>query len=80
MATMTIPKKITGREELVIIPRKEFEYMKSRMVPEFSLSGKAAERLDRRVIQGLRDHKSGRTESLESFLKKEYPHLSRYAS
>lgn len=28
MAVITIPKKITGREELVIMPRKEYEILR----------------------------------------------------
>lgn len=77
MSMITIPKSVTGREELVVIPRKEYERMKAGMVPTFYLKGKAALRLDRRVEKALREHRAGRTESLDSFLKREYPNLYR---
>lgn len=77
MNTITIPKSVTGREELVVIPRKEYERMKASMVPTFYTKGKAALRLDRRVEKALREYRAGKTESLDSFLKKEYPRLYR---
>ena len=75
MSTITIPKSVTGREELVVISRKEYERMKANMVPVFNLKGKAAINLDRRVEKALREHRAGKTESLGAFLKKEYPRL-----
>lgn len=36
MATITIPKKITKGEELVVIPRKEYEeLLELKKIPEF---------------------------------------------
>ncbi len=75
MNTVTIPKSVTGREELVVLPRKEYERMKASMVPTFYLKGKTALKLDRRVERALREYHRGKTESLNSFLKKEYPRL-----
>ena len=72
MTTITIPKKITKGEELIVIPRKEYEKMKTQISPVFYLKGKGAKRLDKRVNEGLREYYKGKTESLESFLKREY--------
>ena len=75
MATITIPKHITGKEELVVISRKEYEQMKARMFPVFRLKGKAALKLDRRVEKAMQEHRAEKTKSLKAFLKKEYPRL-----
>ena len=66
MATITIPKNITGQRELVIIPKKEFEQMQSRMFPIVYLKGRAAKKLDRRVEKGLSDFRKGKTRILHS--------------
>lgn len=73
MTIITIPKKITGKEELVIISRKELERMKAQMMPTIFLKGKAANKLDKRVEQSLKEYRTGKTERLETFLKREYP-------
>lgn len=66
MSTITIPKKITGSEELIVMPRSEYEYMKSRMIPVKFLYGKAAEKLDRRVDAGLKYYRGRKTRKIES--------------
>ena len=66
MATITIPKNITGSEELVVIPRKEFDWMKSQMIPAIYLKGNAAKKLDKRVEKGLRDYQTGKTKIIHS--------------
>ncbi len=35
MTTITIPKKITGGTDLVILPREEYEQLLDRQIPEF---------------------------------------------
>ena len=89
MATsvITIPKRVTGQEELVIIPKREYEALKRAkmpnaptfagyeshirkgkkyQIPVYQLRGKAAERLDRRVREGLREYQAGKTVSASS--------------
>ena len=66
MPTLTIPKSVIGDDELIVMPRKEYEQMKSAMIPTFYLKGKAAKRLDRRVNQALRDYRSGKTKKIHS--------------
>jgi len=66
MATITIPKHITGKEELVVISRKEYEQMKARMFPIFRLKGKAALKLDRRVEKAIRAYRAGKTRRIRS--------------
>lgn len=81
MEIITIPKKLIKNDDLIVIPRKEYEYMKSQMIPTVYLKGKAAQRLDERVREGMREYKAGKTETLKSFLKRDYPRLyKRYGS
>ncbi|MEK7596313.1 MAG: hypothetical protein AAB564_02080 [Patescibacteria group bacterium] len=75
MNTITILKNLIKNDDLVILPRREYESMKARMIPTFYLKRKNAKNLDKRVNEGLKEYHSGKTESLNSFLKKEYPHL-----
>ena len=77
MATITIPKNLIKNDDLVIIPRKEYERMKAQMIPTFYLKGKEAEKLDKLVKDGLREHERGETisanslkEALKSYGKK----------
>ncbi len=69
---VTIPRSIAKMGELVVLPRKEFEKMRAQIAPVFFLKGNSAKRLDRRASEGLKEYHKGKTESLESFLKKEY--------
>lgn len=77
----TISKKVTGHEDLVVLPRREYERLKERdrlgptfsgyethtskgkkyKVPVYQLHGKAAERLDMRVREGMREYGAGKT-------------------
>src|SRR3972149_281755 len=72
MATITIPQHITGSKELVVIPMEEYKKMKEHMLPSLQLKGQAAKRLDKRVAEGIREFRAGKTEPLGSFLKREY--------
>lgn len=75
MATITIPKNLIKNDDLIIIPRKEYENMKAQIIPTFYLKGKNAKNLDKRVGEGLREYHKGKTETLELFLTKEYPSI-----
>ena len=66
MTTITIPKRIAKNDDLIVIPRKEYEQMKSMMFPMVNLVGKSADRLDRRVVKALRYYKQGRTRTIKS--------------
>lgn len=77
-----IPKSSIGTEELVAVPRREYERLlknngekkatlsgyemvpwrgKKYKVPVYQLHGKAAERLDMRVQEGMREYRAGKT-------------------
>lgn len=56
MITITIPKKITKGEELVVIPRKEYE----RVLRIFKKEKKTRTQLDRDLEKALEDVKAGR--------------------
>lgn len=66
MNTITIPKNLIKNDDLVIIPRKEYEKMKAQMTPTFYLKGKEAEKLDKLVKDGLREYERGETISATS--------------
>ena len=77
MNTITVPKNLikTKSDDLVVISRKEYESMKAKIIPVFFLKGEKAKNLDKRVEEASKEHKKGKTETLESFLEKEYPGL-----
>ena len=75
MTTITIPREITGKEELVVISRKELERMKAQMMPTVFLEKNGAKKLDKRVERGLKEYRTGKTERIETFLKREYQGL-----
>jgi len=75
MPTKTITKKTTKISDFITIPRVEYEDLKARAIPQYYLAGKKANKLDSLVEEGLREYKAGKTESWESFLKREYPRL-----
>ena len=75
MSTITILKNLIKNDDLIIIPRKEYENMKARMSPIFLLKGKRAKNLDKRVGEAIKEYNKGETETLEFFLKEEYPEL-----
>ena len=55
MPTITIPKKFTKGEELVIISRKEYDqFLRSRKI------GKASVTAEDAIAEGLRDLRAGR--------------------
>ena len=58
-----------------MIPMEEYKLMKENILPSIQLKGKSAKRLDKRVAEGIREFRAGKTEPLETFLKKEYKNL-----
>ena len=47
MTTITIPKELTKNGDLVIIPRKEYEELLDRQVPEILLSTREKKAIER---------------------------------
>ena len=45
---------------------KEYQKLAARAVPEYYLTGKAAERLDKRVKEGLKEWREGKTKTIKS--------------
>ena len=66
MDIFTIPRRVVQNDDLVIIPRKEYEQMKSRMFPVVNLVGKAAIHLDRRVAKAMQYYRQGKTKVIKS--------------
>lgn len=77
-----IPKSALGHDELVAVPRREYERLlksseekratfmgyetemwkgRKYKAPTYQLHGKAAERLDMRVREGMREYRAGKT-------------------
>ena len=48
------------------MPLKEYHRLLKRSVPTHYLKGKAAERLDKLVEEGLKEHREGKTKVIKS--------------
>ncbi len=66
MKAVTISKEIIKNDDVVVMPRREYERMKASMVPTQFLKGKAAVRLDKRVARSLEEHRRGLTKRIRS--------------
>ena len=69
MTTITIPKRLAGQGDLIVLPRKEYEAMKARMVPEYVPT--VAER--RALARARKNFKAGETLTLDE-LKRQLAH------
>jgi len=67
ISSVTIQRKaVEQRGGVVILPLAEYRKLLGCSMPTYYLSGKAAERLDRFVEEGLRDHRLGKTRKVRS--------------
>jgi hypothetical protein len=60
MTTMTIPKAFLASDDLIVMPRKEYEALKSRVVPEYIPT--PSER--RAIARARKNFRAGKTISL----------------
>ena len=63
MNVVTIPKKFRPKDELVLIPRKEYESLKARVIPEVPMTSSEKKALARARIS----FKAGKMLSLDDF-------------
>ena len=62
MAYITLKKdKVERQKGMVILPLREYHRLLELAVPTYYLKGKAAERLDKLVANGLREYREGKT-------------------
>jgi len=64
-----IPQKVIGRDDLVVLPKREFELMQKQIkykIPSYRLQGKAVSRLDKIVIKAEQEHRAGKTKKIHS--------------
>ncbi len=67
MSAITVQKsKIEKQKGMVILPLNEYRKLLERAVPEYYLTGKAAEKLDRLVTRGLKEYREGKTKRIKS--------------
>ncbi|MEK9180144.1 MAG: hypothetical protein AAB897_01920 [Patescibacteria group bacterium] len=67
MNNITIQKsRIKEEKGVVVLPVEEYKKLLARAVPTFYLSGKAAERADKLVEEGLREYRAGKTRRIKS--------------
>lgn len=67
MPTITLSRNKIARDRgVVILPVAEYQGLLERAVPEYHLTGKAAEKLDKLVEEGLRDYKAGKCRKIKS--------------
>jgi len=65
--SIVIPREMVRKKGVVILDLKEYKkFLKYELEREY---------IDEIVKEGLKEKKEGKTESLESFLKREYPKL-----
>lgn len=71
--TIQVPRqRVAKKRGVVILDLEEYEKLRERAVPTYYLTGKAAERVDRVVEEGLREYERGDTikgDSLEEALE-----------
>ena len=71
MATITIPKKLSAaKEDLVVIPRSEYESMKARMVPEYFPTPAERRRLERARARMHKNRAAGKLITLDELKRK----------
>ena len=67
MSNIVISKsKVKEEGGVVVMPLKEYHRLLKRSVPTHYLKGKAAERLDKLVEEGLKEHREGKTKVIKS--------------
>ena len=67
MPTQTTKKKnILVDKGLVVLTLNEYQELYRRAVPTYYLKGKAAEKVDKLVEEGLRDYRERRTKKIKS--------------
>ena len=67
MSNIAISKnKVKEEGGVVVMSLKEYHRLLERSVPTYYLKGKAAERLDKLVENGLKEHREGKTRVLKS--------------
>lgn len=67
MAAITVSKdKIKKQGGVVILSLKEYRELCERATPTYYLKGKVAERLDKLVKEGLKEHKDGKCKTIKS--------------
>lgn len=64
---VTISEKTIRREKgVVILPLKEYQKLCERTMPTYYLKGRAAEKLDKLVGEGLRKYEKGKCKEIKS--------------
>ena len=67
MTSITLRKDRVERSKgVVVLPLREYHRLLVRAVPTYYLTGKAAERVDRLVEEGLREYRAGKTRKIRS--------------
>ena len=63
MNVVTIPKKLAGKGDLVVLPREEYESLKARVIPEVRMT--ADEK--RALVRARKNFRAGKLLSLDEF-------------
>ena len=66
MTIAILKKSQIQNDDVVLIPRREYEMLKGNHIPTVFLKGKNARKLDRRVNASLREYRQGKTKILHS--------------
>lgn len=66
MSTITIPRAVIKDDDLIVLPRRDYEALRANQIPVRHLTSRAALRLDRRVSAAFRAHRAGKTRRINS--------------
>ena len=67
MTTITIPKKLARKDDLIVMPRREYEsLLKRKVMQEFTLTAAQRKSLNR----AMKNLRAGKTLSYDEFVRK----------
>lgn len=66
MKTITIPKDLIKNDDLVIMPRREYEGLRDSAIPTYYLKNEEALEVDSLVDEGLMEYRTGKCTTIKS--------------
>lgn len=70
MTTVTIPKQLAAKGDLIVVSREEYESMKARMVPEYTPTATERRRVQRARVRMHKNRAEGKMLTLDDLKRK----------
>lgn len=70
MTTMTIPKTFRGSDDLIVLPRKEYEALKARVIPEYTPTATERRMITRARARMQKNRTMGKLLTLDELKRK----------